>query len=69
MIQQSIREHINKAFLVVDLLRWKHTWACKIYSPALLQEHNVSPAQFGQVVGYWCPHYTSSTDHHPGLAG
>lgn len=37
--------------------------------PALLQQHYVSPAQPGQVVGHGCPHDASSTDHHTGLAG
>lgn len=42
---------------------------CVCFSPALLQQHYISPAQFGQVVGYGCPHDASSTDHHTGLTG
>lgn len=58
----------------------QHCWGFRSYCsccipvsltawPALLQQHDVGPAQLCQVVGYRWPDDASSTNHHTGLAG
>lgn len=64
-----LQSNLNSTCTTLYTILPKHETLQMFISPALLQEHNISPTQFGQVVSDWCSYNTPSTDYHTGLTG